>query len=351
MIRDHKIAVSLWVCAGAVLIMILIGGATRLTDSGLSMVNWHPITGILPPMNAEAWQTLFKDYQRFPEYKHVNQGMTILEFKSIFWLEFIHRVWGRLLGLFLLIPTILVCGKGILRQTWWAVGSLWVLGACQGGMGWYMVKSGLINDPQVSPFRLTVHLYLAIAILGVMAWTAFSLKAPQLSFFKSQKGGPLMNGNKKTTYPLMVMLILLAIVVGTIGFGGLVAGTRAGYLYNTFPLMDGQWIPDEVWENPLSFSRFFFVPGAIQWGHRVFALITMLVGGGVYALVRMHYKMAEPFFRPVLFALAGQICLGIATILYQVPFWGALLHQGMGVVLFLTVLRATYVVYAPEKVL
>ena len=170
----RKISSGLWICVGMVIVMVGIGGYTRLTGSGLSIVQWKPITGILPPLSAQAWQDLFAQYQLSPEFIKVNSLMSVEEFKFIYMVEFIHRLWGRLMGFVLLVPTYWVFRHD--RDFLPRMASIWFLASLQAFMGWFMVKSGLIDNPQVSPIRLTLHLLLAVGILMMLLHTIYSLK-------------------------------------------------------------------------------------------------------------------------------------------------------------------------------
>ncbi len=220
--------------------MVVIGGLTRLTGSGLSIVEWKPLTGILPPFTSPEWILEFSKYQQSPEFQKINFGMTLSEFQSIFWLEYFHRLWGRLLGILLLIPTFLMIFKNQHKNLWKFLVLLWLLGAIQAIMGWFMVKSGLNQDPHVSPYRLAAHLFLGFAIFGIALWMTLSLYHHHLNLKLAQKVlSPLKS----------LCLIALFLVLTTAFLGALVAGLKAGLLYNTFPLMGHHLIPFEFFEN------------------------------------------------------------------------------------------------------
>lgn len=346
-----------------VVVMVFIGGLTRLTGSGLSIVEWKPISGILPPFSQADWLDLFSKYQMSPEFMKINMYMDVEAFKSIFWLEYIHRVWGRLIGFVLLIPTILVLKDSILRQRFLtSVIALWILGGFQGFLGWYMVKSGLIDDPHVSPYRLTVHLGMAFLILWV-SLRSFVKALPQTTTDKVRGHSERLSGayeipkkvregarfySKKNAIPFspfvlpletgtrfsLLLSILIGFVIITALFGGLVAGHKAGLIYNTFPLMDGEWLPDGMWVYHPFWRNIFENPGTIQFIHRVSALLTLtlILSFGVYAWYR------EPKLKLLGCVLTGlvtaQVTLGVLTLIYQVPVYLAAFHQLFAFLLF-----------------
>ncbi len=315
----------LFLSAGMILTMILLGGWTRLTGSGLSMVDWKPLTGILPPLSQSDWQAVFNLYQTSPEYQKINFGMSLEEFKSIFWLEFIHRLWGRLIGLVFLIPIFYAWRKPSLRPDFlkpliW----LWCLGALQGVVGWYMVKSGLSQDPHVSPYRLSLHLLMGCATYGGTLWLAFKAIA-------------LMRGENPSSQKLSAVFGGLVILVSlTILYGGLVAGHKAGLIYNTFPLMGGTLLPSDAWFEQPRFINFWANPVMVQFVHRVLALLTLVYVSYLW-VSRREITHTPKLLRclHVLMGLAGgQLILGILTLLYQVPLLLASLHQLGALLLF-----------------
>ena len=217
--------------------MILLGGATRLTGSGLSMVTWHP-TGVLPPLNAEEWLQEFERYQQFPEYQIINRDMNLDGFKRIYWFEYSHRMLGRLSGLVFLLPFLSFwLRKMIAPGLTPRLLVMFLLGGLQGLLGWYMVQSGLVNNPHVSQYRLSAHLISAILIYGFIMWTILNLDYPRP--YRRLSESPIANWRKWS-------LVLLALVLITILSGGFVAGLKAGLIFNTFPLMGGQWIPEGI---------------------------------------------------------------------------------------------------------
>jgi len=227
----------LLICALFVYLMIIVGGVTRLTQSGLSMVEWSPIMGVLPPIGDTAWLEVFEKYKQFPEYQQVNVGMSLEAFKSIFWWEYGHRVLGRIIGLVYLLPLLLFITRGMVPKHWrLRLFFLFILGGIQGVMGWYMVKSGLVDVPHVSQYRLTAHLGLAIVIFACMFWFA-------MGFLRGETARPVaqIDGfyNRVTVFVVFIVFIMML-------SGGFVAGTKAGYVMNTFPKMNGEWVPNSL---------------------------------------------------------------------------------------------------------
>jgi cytochrome c oxidase assembly protein subunit 15 len=306
--------------------MIILGGLTRLTGSGLSIIDWHPFTGFLPPLNKEAWQKVFELYQLSPEYQKVNYGMSLEEFKHIFWLEYVHRLWGRIIGIAFVVPVFYAYKHPKIRSYIPKLIVIWVVGAGQGLVGWYMIKSGLVHDPYVSPYRLALHLALGLISFGALLWLALSLNQP----CKSRSATSLPWG-------LISIFVLLSL---TILYGALVAGMKAGLIYNTFPLMGERWVPEDAFAfNPL-ISNFYQNPATVQWIHRLLAFITFV---GIWAFIRHEFHQRQRSTTLVSLQILGslsliQVMLGIITIMYQVPLISAILHQAMGVILFATVI-------------
>ena len=324
---NHKhIAIWLLICCATIFAMIILGGVTRLTGSGLSMVQWEPIMGVLPPLNQAEWEKTFLLYQQFPEYKLKNFAMSLNEFKSIFWFEYAHRLLGRSIGIIFLIPFLFFLVRGKLdRALTPKLITMFVLGGLQGLMGWYMVKSGLVSDPHVSQYRLTAHLALAVIIYAYMLWVALDLLYPAID-----------NKIKKHSRSLSrFSMVISGLIFITLLSGGFVAGTRAGFAFNTFPLMDGRLIPTGLFELSPVWRNFFENIVTVQFDHRVLATLLFL-------LVPVFWWMAgksgpEPRLRTglhlLLAALALQLTLGISTLLLIVPVALAAAHQAGAVVL------------------
>jgi cytochrome c oxidase assembly protein subunit 15 len=278
-----------------VLIMILVGGITRLTESGLSMVTWNPVTGWMPPVSHSAWEAAFSAYKATPEYQHINRGMSLSEFQGIYWWEFIHRVLGRLTGLVIAVPVLFLWIKRLVPPSHLKRLAIFpLLVALQGYMGWYMVKSGLVDRTDVSPYRLMMHLSLALILLGLIVREWASLRGPR--------------GVSK------IPVILLALYIPTVALGALVAGLNGGMVYNTFPLMNGHLIPPEVAAAPFIFED----PAAVQWLHRVLAFV-FLAATLFYGILKKQWVL--------LCLVVWQVTLGAITVLGQVPLWAASWHQ------------------------
>ncbi len=310
--EQYTLGYWLLVLVFMVFAMVVIGGLTRLTGSGLSIVDWDPIMGILPPFSENSWHEVFARYQQFPEYQKVNFGMTLQEFKSIFWLEYIHRLIGRTLVLVLLVPTIYCLRRPSLRHYRLGLVCVWLLGALQGVMGWYMVKSGLVNNPWVSQYRLTAHLLLAVLIMGSLLWMVFGLLGSGPENFRSRKYGYLVLG-----------LVILTIVMG-----GFTAGLHAGLVYNTFPDMGGRWVPDDwLAMNPL-WRNIFENPTTVQFLHRLMAFGTLMATGWLWI------KRPGPLVYALSAAVLVQLVLGVATLLTHVNTTLAVAHQAWAMVVF-----------------
>ena len=313
---------ALWLMISLILLfgMVVLGGMTRLTGSGLSMVSWKPLTGFIPPLNTQDWETLFSDYQTSPEFMKVNFGMTLNEFKNIFWLEFIHRVWGRFIGIVFLIPVFICLKTSSLRPQYAPrIIFIWLLGAVQGAIGWYMVKSGLVNDPAVSHYRLATHLLLAFTTFGLILWVYLDLKNTTLhqqhiSFHSVTPSHTLL-------YTALGLTFL------TVFYGALVAGLKAGLIYNTFPTMNGAWVPDELRDSFFNWNDFFEQPGIVQWVHRILATSTVLAVTLVWGYSKNTAGSLKIALNSMMAVTLAQMALGIMTLLTQVPVWLGTLHQ------------------------
>lgn len=310
--------VALWLVAVALMVaaMIALGGLTRLTGSGLSMVEWNP-HHLLPPLTEAEWRDAFAKYRTSPEYRHVNAGMDLDGFKGIFWLEYIHRLWGRLIGAVFVIPLVFFAARSMVdRQTARRLGWLLVLGAAQGVLGWLMVASGLIDRPEVSHYRLAAHLVLAFVILGALLWTALDVAGA----FRESAPEPFY----RAAWAVMALVLL------TVTWGAFVAGLKAGLVYNTFPLMEGRLLPGDG-------LNVFETHGAVQFAHRVLALMTVaaLTLLGLWAW-RLKVAARLPFLLAALWSWV-QAGLGIATLILSVPIALAAIHQ-MGAVLLFSLL-------------
>jgi cytochrome c oxidase assembly protein subunit 15 len=328
---DRLIGAWLALSAAMVFIMVVIGGVTRLTESGLSIVEWQPLMGALPPLSEAHWQALFDKYRQFPEYQKINAGMTLAEFKGIFWLEYIHRLWGRLIGLVFALPALYFFMRGWLRGKLLAqVVVLFILGGAQGALGWFMVKSGLVNDPRVSPYRLTAHLLLALVVFGWLLWLAMLRLRPADGWTAIDGGfSAAARRLRALTHPLALLLVI------TIASGGFVAGLDAGLTYNTFPLMDGRFVPEGYAAlSPFWHNLFENIP-SVQFNHRWLAMTTaaLLIAFALYAQKQGLPPAAKRATAALLAMALIQPTLGIATLLAAVPVSLGALHQAGAVLL------------------
>ena len=335
--RDDR-AIGLWLfgCALMVFAMVVIGGATRLTESGLSMAEWRPLIGFLPPLNDTEWQRVFR---QTPEYRRINAGMTLTEFQTIFWWEFVHRLWGRLIGIAFLLPFLWFLLRGrIARRLAPRLALLFVLGGAQGALGWYMVKSGLVDMPSVSQYRLTAHLSLALLIHAALLWTGMSLALSPPPAIADRRLGDARRLAGAT----------LALVALTVIAGGFVAGTDAGLSYNTFPLMDGRLVPPGYMTGGIATAPFEDI-ATIQFHHRVLAILTLAVALTTWWQTR--WLVLAPRGRAAAAVLAAmallQVALGIATLLLEVPVALGVAHQGGAVLLLSAVLWLRFELRGP----
>ena len=317
--------------------MAVIGAITRLTESGLSIMEWAPVTGTLPPLSQAEWQRLFDLYRQIPEYQELNRGMSLAAFKEIFWWEYIHRLWGRLIGLVFAVPFLWFLLTGRIRRG--LRGHLWImlaLGGLQGALGWYMVASGFADRTDVSQYRLVAHLLMALGIYVYVLWIAFGLLAGRDD--ASARPGPGWLGAA-----LSGLLVLCAV---TIASGGFVAGTNAGLIYDSFPLMGGDLVPADYFDELHGswLANAFENPAAIQFHHRWIAV------GSVAAvlLIWLAAHRGVPSSRVsvalsmMVLAAIGQLGLGIATLLSAVPISLAALHQAGAILLLTAVLWARF---------
>jgi cytochrome c oxidase assembly protein subunit 15 len=330
MTNNRQLALWLMVCCAMIYAMVVLGGVTRLTGSGLSMVQWDPIFGVVPPLSEADWEATFSRYQASPEYRKINVGMDLHGFKQIYWFEFAHRLLGRTIGLVFLLPFLYFLYTGRIRRPLIPrLAMLFVLGGLQGGLGWYMVKSGLVDNPHVSQYRLTAHLGTALAIYSYMLWVALGLWT---------NAGPIVSA------PALRGLRRFAAALGTLVFitalsGGFVAGLKAGFAYNTFPLMDGHWIPETMFLLSPPWRNFFENIAAVQFDHRLLATLVFVGCAAFWLAARRHALPASARLgvHALLAAATLQVSLGISTLLLHVPTPLAASHQG-GALLLLTVI-------------
>lgn len=317
--RSRPVAVWLLILAALVLAMVAVGGATRLTGSGLSITEWRPVTGAIPPLNAADWASEFAKYREIPQYQYLNRGMSLDEFKTIYWWEWVHRFLGRLVGAVFLIPfAVFLFRRQIPRRLIPRCVLLFALGGLQGAIGWWMVASGLADRVHVAPERLTVHLGLAFALFGALIWTALDA----------------WTGAARQTLPSpwgRGAALLLALIFGQILLGALVAGNHAGYVFNDWPLMNGRLIPDDYPGKDL-WTTIAHTQGPVQLHHRLGGYLVLVVAlVTAWRASRTHYLSAgaRQLAVAVAVAVVGQVVLGIVTLVAAAPLALALAHQLM----------------------
>lgn len=321
--QDRSVAIWLLICCALVFLMVILGGVTRLTGSGLSMVDWRPLMGWLPPLSDNEWQRVFELYQQSPEFLKVNSHMDVDAFKGIFWLEFLHRLLGRTIGIVFLLPFVFFMIKGYIKAAEWPKYLLmFLLGGLQGVLGWYMVKSGLIDVPHVSQYRLTAHLVAAFLIYAYMLWVALSLLFPAHGTARHR------------WYPRALALTVLTAT--TIVSGGFVAGLKAGKIYNTFPMMGDQWIPPGVFALDPWWRNFFDNMTTVQLDHRLLAITTLIMTIAFWYTARRADlpDRTRPAVTALLHTVLMQVILGITTLLLAVPVVLGAAHQGVALLLF-----------------
>ena len=325
-------AVRWWLTSIALLIavMVLVGGATRLTESGLSIVEWKPVTGTLPPLTDAQWAEAFDGYKTIPQYRELNAGMSLDQFKTIFWWEWSHRLLGRVIGVAYLLPFLWFLWRGALdsglkRRLW----IIFALGALQGAVGWWMVASGLTQRVEVSQLRLATHLVLALLIYAAIVWT-----------LRAGERQPLARARLKIT-----AMALLALTFLQLYLGALVAGLRAGRVYNTWPEIDGAFVPsaERLWFETPWWRNLFDNALTVQFEHRMMAY-TLFVLAILHAADTVHARAGTAAVNGAVWLAAAitlQAALGILTLLHQVPIALALAHQALAIaVLTLAVLQA-----------
>lgn len=326
-----RVALWLWSGVGLITLMLIIGGITRLTGSGLSMSDWNLVMGAIPPMNEAEWDQAFERYKQFPEYRQLNKGMSLEAFKDIFFWEYLHRLTGRVIGLVFIVPFLVFWLRGYLsRRMLKRLGFLFGLGALQGLMGWIMVKSGLADNPYVSHYRLALHLLLAFALIGLCVWLALDMKSSQ----EEMKNRGCEPWFRKWTYAIASVFLI------QVTWGAFTAGLDAGYIYNTFPLMNGQWFPrfSGVLDPPV--LNLVEHPGIVQWIHRVTGTVLLILvflfwlrirAAGSFPAIRMQVHL-------LLLIIVLQYGVGVLTLLYHVPVFLGVTHQAMAVLFWIVLL-------------
>lgn len=325
MLESRKRAIRVWLISLwlLVLLMVMVGGITRLTGSGLSIVEWRPVTGALPPLNDAAWAEAFEAYRRSPQFVHQNSWMQLSDFKQIYFWEYVHRLLGRLIGLATFLPWLYFALRGFMtRKVALQTFGLLILGGLQGVLGWWMVKSGLVNEPRVSHYRLAAHLILAFGVGQWILWQALSLLS-QPNQPNTERLAPRQRYLALGVVPLLVLQVI---------YGAFMAGTRAGYLAATFPDMNGHYAPSYFFGSDLAQSL-ISNPLTIHYLHRVLAFVLL----GYAAWLAFALRAAGPNVRAsswfFLGAVLGQGLLGVMTVMLRVPLGVAVVHQGGAYVL------------------
>ena len=332
---DYDPSLMIWLVLLTIMvfIIIIIGGLTRLTDSGLSIVDWQPLLGTIPPINELQWNEVFNKYKLTPEYLYVNKNMEISDFKYIFWWEWFHRFFARLIGIVFILPFIyFLFTKRLNIFLYKRFSVIFSLGLFQAFVGWWMVKSGLVDNPYVSPYRLTFHLTNAVIIYSLLIWTCteyyFSKKTYFITSFKSNE---------------FWIFLSIAFVFITILSGGFMAGSHAGQSFNTYPLMNGKIIPEDIFLKELGLLNPFENIITINFNHRWLATLTFIYIFSLfsYLIFNKFIKLSNIIIFIVLFVLSFQFLLGIMTLLSNVAIEYAILHQTNSIIL-LSVLLLTY---------
>lgn len=329
--HNHARIIGTWllvICA-MVFAMVVLGGFTRLTESGLSMTGWRPVTGWLPPFSLGDWQAQFDAYRNSPEYQKINAGMSLEEYKEIFWLEYLHRLWGRIIGIAFALPFAFFLIKGWLnRPLILRLSFLLILGGLQGVIGWWMVKSGLVDRPDVSQYRLATHLGMAFLIIAFALWSALDLLSDKACVVSSFTSG--------------YASLIVGIVFVTVFSGALVAGLNAGMIYNTFPLMQGELFPPEGFAMTPWYKNFFEDLATVQFQHRILAILSALLVFGFWYAGRTLQPEWRMRVNVMLGVVVLQVVMGISTLLMVVPIPLAAAHQAGAVLLLIAAIWARH---------
>jgi cytochrome c oxidase assembly protein subunit 15 len=338
--RIDSRAVSTWlfVMSALIALMVTVGGATRLTDSGLSIVEWRPVTGAIPPLSEVHWREEFGKYQTIPEYQLVNRGMSLAEFKVIYWWEWGHRFLGRLLGVAFLAPMLyFILTRKVSGPLTLKLGGLFLLGGAQGALGWWMVASGLSERVDVSQYRLAAHLSLAVILFGLIFWTGLDVRTSGVS--AGQRFGPPDLGPKSRRLAVAAFALALLVFMQMV-LGAFVAGLRAGRAFNTWPLMDGRFFPAGYFYDAPGLNDLFETHAAVQFNHRIGACV--LIAAAIWFFLATRRSALAGPARLLLIAVVLQGALGIWTVLAATPIGLGLLHQAGALAVFAIALYAAH---------
>ena len=343
--KGARRAIRAWLIVLFILVaaMIALGGATRLTGSGLSITEWKPVTGTIPPTSAQDWQAEFELYQQIPQYVQKNADMTLAGFKRIYWWEWSHRLLGRMIGVVWAAGFIFFSATSRIPVGWTGrLLTLGALGGLQGAVGWWMVYSGVATRTatSVASYRLAVHLGLGFAILGLIAWYALHLSRSESALLRARRAGErkLFSMSTGLTHAIFLQILL----------GALVAGIDAGRQYTGWPRMGGELVPAAIWDQTLGWRNFFENPALVQFIHRMFGYLVAIFAVVVWARARRSpHPVTRGAFTVVLAAMAVQIVLGILNVVYAAPLSLALLHQIGAMALFVLILRARHMARYP----
>lgn len=326
--RPHLVSLWLFAICAMLLVMIALGGATRLTGSGLSIMEWRPVTGTIPPLSHAQWEHEFALYRQIPQYRILHDGFGLAGFQKIFWLEWIHRFCGRLIGLVLFVPLLVFAVRGFIGTRLVArLALFFVLGGLQGAIGWFMVASGFDPDSTaVAPVRLVLHLCFAFALYAAILWTALDVRTPT----------PLPIARSRGAAWTRRLAGLVCLLVGsTVVAGGFTAGTHAGFVFNSFPDMDGQLLPPHYARLVPFWRNLTENLAVVQFDHRILATLTALIVG-LTLLVGLRSRLNKPAHDALMllgWAVLAQYALGVTTLLLVVPVWAGTLHQFFAAIL------------------
>ncbi len=319
MVKSTK-PVFIWLLTGAILVaaMVVIGGITRLTNSGLSMVEWKLIMGAVPPTTEAEWQATFEKYQQFPEYQKINRHYTLSDFKAIFWWEYAHRLIGRIIGIVFIVPFVYFLAKGYFNKTWrWRLLLLFAMGGLQGFLGWFMVKSGLVNNPDVSHYRLAIHLLAAFLLFAYIIWLMMDIRAPERSLIRVK------------TYNKVLWVVFFITLLQVI-FGAFVAGLNAGLFYPTFPTMNGEFMPAVILDryHAQGWLALTHDITSVQFIHRLLGILLFLLIAAIYNNYGPSLlKKNKTYLGLLLLTVTLQATLGVLALLFAVPLALAVIHQ------------------------